>query len=95
LVDVESPHAIEAASTIVYATTHCKFEATDAVSDECVLMRILSLLHLMLSSPMAMYLTDEAVCEMVETCFSMCFQMRLTGTAFLYKLHYYLATITM
>jgi brefeldin A-resistance guanine nucleotide exchange factor 1 len=63
---------------IVTAVTHCRFEATEAVADELVLMKILSILRAALTIPDAA-LTDAAVCEMMETCFSMCFQMRLSG----------------
>ena len=63
---------------IVHAATHCKFEATDAVSDEVVLMKILSVLKAVLESAAGRLLTDESVCEIMETAFSMCFQMRLS-----------------
>ena len=41
-------------------------------------MKILQVLRACLSNSCGKYLTDESVCEMMETCFSMCFQMRLS-----------------
>ena len=64
--------------SIAMSVTRCKFEATDAVSDEVVLMRIVEVLKAALNNPCGGYLSDEAVCQMMETCFSMCFQMRLS-----------------
>jgi golgi-specific brefeldin A-resistance guanine nucleotide exchange factor 1 len=61
----------------VYAATHCKFEATDAASDEVVLLKILQVLRICFSCEVGAYLTDKEVWEMMETAFSMCFQMRL------------------
>ncbi len=94
-VDVDLPDIQNAMAAIAETVTHCKFEATDSVSDEVVLMKILQVLmdcshqqqcadhHLQvlracLVSPAGVYLTDEAVCEIMVTCFSMCFQMRLS-----------------
>lgn len=61
------------------AATHCKFEASDAASDELVLLRMLQVLQATLTSECGQVLSDEAVCEMMETGLSMCCQMRLTG----------------
>ncbi|OZJ02551.1 hypothetical protein BZG36_04503 [Bifiguratus adelaidae] len=69
------PHAMAALSS---AATHCKFEASDSVSDEVVLLRILQLLERTLTSDCGKVLSDEAVCEMMETGLSMCCQMRLS-----------------
>jgi brefeldin A-resistance guanine nucleotide exchange factor 1 len=62
------------------AGTHCKFEASDSVSDEVVLLKILDVLRNTLTSDLGDVLSDEAVCEMMETGLSMCCQMRLSGT---------------
>ncbi|KAI9144046.1 hypothetical protein BKA69DRAFT_1122695 [Paraphysoderma sedebokerense] len=53
-------------SLLVHTVTHAKFEATDATSDEVVLWRILGLLKTLCASSLLNYLTDEAICEMIE-----------------------------
>ena len=60
------------------AITHCRFEASDSAADEIVLLRILKLMEGMLSGPGGDLLSDESVCEMMETGLSMCCQMRLS-----------------
>lgn len=67
------------------AGTHCKFEASDSVSDEVVLLKILDVLRNTLTGRLGEVLSDESVCEMMETGLSMCCQMRLSG-AFLLTL---------
>src|SRR5262249_18516426 len=61
------------------AATHCKFEASDSVSDEIVLLKILQLLRVALVSDAGSVLSDESVCAMIETGLSMCCQMQLSG----------------
>jgi brefeldin A-resistance guanine nucleotide exchange factor 1 len=60
------------------AITHCRFEASDSAADEIVLLRILKLMEGMLSGPGGELLSDESVCEMMETGLSMCCQPRLS-----------------
>lgn len=69
------------------AATHCKFEASDSVSDEVVLLKMLQVLQMALISPCGSVLSDEAVCEMMETGLSMCCQMRLSGKCVRDKFH--------
>ncbi|GAA6025135.1 hypothetical protein JCM8202_005730 [Rhodotorula sphaerocarpa] len=73
-----SPNLSAAMVQLSSAGTHCKFEASDSVSDEVVLLRILDLLRTLLTGPLAGVLSDESVCEMMETGLSMCCQMRLS-----------------
>ena len=79
LIHLESPNLGPALQELSSAGTHCKFEASDSVSDEVVLLKILDVLKNTLTSPLGKVLTDEAVCEMMETGLSMCCQMRLSG----------------
>ncbi|KAI0154872.1 Sec7-domain-containing protein [Xylariaceae sp. FL1272] len=69
------PLAMQSLST---AITHCLFEASDSAQDEVVLLMILHLMEDMLSSPGGALLSDESVCEMMETGLSMCCQSRLS-----------------
>lgn len=70
----------KAVSQLSYSITHSKFEATDSVSDEAVLIRVLSLFELVVSSKVGqLYLDDKSVCEIVEAAFGMSFQGRASG----------------
>ena len=80
LVHRGSPSLAQAMTGVAGAGTHCKFEASDSVSDEVVLLKILDVLRHTLTSELGTVLSDEAVCEMMETGLSMCCQMRLSGT---------------
>ena len=63
--------ASEAAAmlAIVRAATYCRFEVTDPAADEVVLMCILQLLVTCVQCPSGGALSDEAVCEVVHSCF--------------------------
>ncbi|KAH9817046.1 hypothetical protein DFH28DRAFT_167972 [Melampsora americana] len=78
LIHLNSPSLALAMSQVSSAGTHCRFEASDSVSDEVVLLKILDVLRNALTGPVGHILTDEAVCEMMETGLSMCCQMRLS-----------------
>lgn len=82
-----------AVAEIAHAVSHCRFEASDAVADELVLLRILAVMRELIcndgrveiqsgstsSKPaLANCLSDESICEMMETGLSMCCQMRLS-----------------
>ncbi|KAI1435362.1 Sec7-domain-containing protein [Xylaria sp. CBS 124048] len=69
------PLAMQSLST---AITHCRFEASDSAQDEVVLLMILHLMEDMLSGPGGSLLSDESVCEMMETGLTMCCQSRLS-----------------
>ncbi|KAI5861656.1 hypothetical protein GGS23DRAFT_576035 [Durotheca rogersii] len=69
------PLAMQLLST---AITHCRFEASDSAQDEVVLLMILHLMEDMLSGPGGALLSDESVCEMMETGLTMCCQSRLS-----------------
>ncbi|GAA5913201.1 Arf family guanine nucleotide exchange factor GEA2 [Sporobolomyces salmoneus] len=73
-----SPNLSLAMAQLSTAGTHCKFEASDSVSDEVVLLKILDVLRNCLTGKHASVLSDESVCEMMETGLSMCCQMRLS-----------------
>lgn len=74
-----SPSLALAMAQLSNAGTHCKFEASDSVSDEVVLLKILDVLRNSLTGLLGSVLSDESVCEMMETGLSMCCQMRLSG----------------
>ncbi|KAF7725729.1 GDP/GTP exchange factor for ARF [Apophysomyces ossiformis] len=78
IVGLNNPNAAYAMNALSSAATHCKFEASDIASDELVLLRMLQVLQAALTSECGQILSDEAVCEMMETGLSMCCQMRLS-----------------
>ncbi|KAH6663098.1 hypothetical protein B0J14DRAFT_495149 [Halenospora varia] len=78
LISPESPRLPLAMQSLSAAITHCRFEASDSAADEIVLLRILKLMEGMLSGPGGDLLSDESVCEMMETGLSMCCQARLS-----------------
>jgi brefeldin A-resistance guanine nucleotide exchange factor 1 len=78
LISPDSPRLPLAMQSLSAAITHCRFEASDSAADEIVLLRILKLMEGMLSGPGGDLLSDESVCEMMETGLSMCCQSRLS-----------------
>lgn len=78
LISYDSPRLSVAMQSLSAAITHCRFEASDSAADEIVLLRILKLMEGMLSGPGGDLLSDESVCEMMETGLSMCCQSRLS-----------------
>ncbi|GAW19988.1 hypothetical protein ANO14919_094820 [Xylariales sp. No.14919] len=74
----DSPRFPLAMQLLSTAITHCRFEASDSAQDEVVLLMILHLMEDMLSGPGGGLLSDESVCEMMETGLTMCCQSRLS-----------------
>ncbi|XP_071108376.1 Golgi-specific brefeldin A-resistance guanine nucleotide exchange factor 1-like isoform X1 [Haliotis cracherodii] len=70
--------ASAAIENIADAVTHARFVGTDPSSDEVVLMRILYVLRTLLLCPAGVLLTNESVCEIMQSCFRICFEMRLS-----------------
>ncbi|KAG8181269.1 hypothetical protein JTE90_018788 [Oedothorax gibbosus] len=78
LIDAKHPTAPLAAENIADAVTHARFMGTDSASDEVVLMKILHVLRLLLLTPLGVLLTNESVCEIMQSCFRFCFETRLS-----------------
>ncbi|KAI9208547.1 uncharacterized protein BJ171DRAFT_489303 [Polychytrium aggregatum] len=77
VLDPHHPSLPAAMALLTHSVTQCKFQATDAVSDEVVLSRILRLLRVIVGSDAGQKsLSDKGICEMVEISFGMCFQVR-------------------
>lgn len=62
-----------AAEAITDAVIHAHFVSTDSSSDEIVLMKILQVLHRLFVCPLGALLSNESVCELMQSCFRMCF----------------------
>ncbi|CAG9788533.1 unnamed protein product [Diatraea saccharalis] len=78
LIDPTHPSVPVIVEDIADAVTHARFVGTDHSSDGVVLMKILQVLHTLMLSPEGAMLTDESVCEIMLSCFRICFETRLT-----------------
>ncbi|XP_038127112.1 Golgi-specific brefeldin A-resistance guanine nucleotide exchange factor 1 isoform X3 [Cyprinodon tularosa] len=78
LIDSNHEAAAEAIENMADAVTHARFVGTDPASDEVVLMKILQVLRTLLLTPVGAHLTNESVCEIMQSCFRICFEMRLS-----------------
>ncbi|XP_076020136.1 Golgi-specific brefeldin A-resistance guanine nucleotide exchange factor 1 isoform X2 [Genypterus blacodes] len=78
LIDANHEAAAEAIENMADAVTHARFVGTDPASDEVVLMKILQVLRALLLTPVGAHLTNESVCEIMQSCFRICFEMRLS-----------------
>lgn len=65
-------------AAVADAIVKCKFEASDTATDEIALMRLLQLIKTSMESTSGRYLTDDMIKLIFDTCFSICFQMRLS-----------------
>lgn len=78
LIDANHEGAAECIENMADAVTHARFVGTDPASDEVVLMKILQVLRTLLLTPVGAHLTNESVCEIMQSCFRICFEMRLS-----------------
>uniref|UniRef100_A0A3Q2D730 GBF1 n=1 Tax=Cyprinodon variegatus TaxID=28743 RepID=A0A3Q2D730_CYPVA len=92
LIDSNHEAAAEAIENMADAVTHARFVGTDPASDEVVLMKILQVLRTLLLTPVGAHLTNESVCEIMQSCFRICFEMRLSDQLLRWKLSHVLLT---
>lgn len=78
LIESTGETAALAIENIADAVTHARFVGTDPGSDEVVLMKILHVLRTLLLTPTGAMLSNESVCEIMQSCFRICFEMRLS-----------------
>ncbi|XP_036429975.1 Golgi-specific brefeldin A-resistance guanine nucleotide exchange factor 1 isoform X2 [Colossoma macropomum] len=78
LINASHEGAAEGIENMADAVTHARFVGTDPASDEVVLMKILQVLRTLLLTPVGAHLTNESVCEIMQSCFRICFEMRLS-----------------
>ncbi|XP_027452011.1 Golgi-specific brefeldin A-resistance guanine nucleotide exchange factor 1 isoform X9 [Zalophus californianus] len=78
LIDPTHEGTAEGMENMADAVTHARFVGTDPASDEVVLMKILQVLRTLLLTPAGAHLTNESVCEIMQSCFRICFEMRLS-----------------
>ncbi|XP_069720363.1 Golgi-specific brefeldin A-resistance guanine nucleotide exchange factor 1 isoform X5 [Phaenicophaeus curvirostris] len=78
LIDPSHEGTAEGMENMADAVTHARFVGTDHASDEVVLMKILQVLRTLLLTAVGAHLTNESVCEIMQSCFRICFEMRLS-----------------
>ncbi|XP_055643698.1 Golgi-specific brefeldin A-resistance guanine nucleotide exchange factor 1 isoform X2 [Toxorhynchites rutilus septentrionalis] len=76
---IDPTHSTLAATveSIADAVTHARFVGTDQTSDGVVLMKIVQVLRTLLLSPEGSALSNENVCDIILSCFRLCFEPRL------------------
>ena len=52
-----------------------RFVGVDTSADEVVLMKILSVLRTLMLTPVGLLLTNESVCEIMQSTFRICFEV--------------------
>ncbi|XP_032687446.1 Golgi-specific brefeldin A-resistance guanine nucleotide exchange factor 1 [Odontomachus brunneus] len=78
LVDSNHPSIASCVEAIADAVTHARFVGTDASGDGVALMRILQVLRALMLSPAGDHLSNESICEIMLSCFRICFETRLS-----------------
>ncbi|CAG9763319.1 unnamed protein product [Ceutorhynchus assimilis] len=77
LIDPTHPSVPNTVYNIADAVTHARFVGTDQSSDGVVLMRILQVLRTLTLAPEGAMLTNESLCEIMLSCFRICFEARI------------------
>lgn len=79
IVDLNTVNAGDAMHLIVDAVTSCRFEVTDPASEEVVLMKILQVLLACMKSTASVRLSNQHVCNIINTCFRVVHQASSKG----------------
>ncbi|XP_058825554.1 Golgi-specific brefeldin A-resistance guanine nucleotide exchange factor 1 isoform X2 [Topomyia yanbarensis] len=76
---IDPTHSTLAATveSIADSVTHARFVGTDQTSDGVVLMKIVQVLRTLMLSPEGSALSNESVCDIILSCFRLCFEPRL------------------
>ena len=69
VIDMDTVNIADALHLIVDAVTSCRFEVTDPASEEVVLMKILQVLLACMKNKASAKLSNQHVCNIVNTCF--------------------------
>ncbi|XP_031095234.1 ARF guanine-nucleotide exchange factor GNL2-like [Ipomoea triloba] len=77
--DHKTPGVREAINSSVAAITSCRLEKTDPVSEDAVMMKILQVLTAIMAHSASIWLTDQAVCTVVNSCFQVVQQSASRG----------------
>lgn len=78
IISRDSPRLPQAMQLLSAALTHCRFEASNTAADEIVFLRILRLMEGIISGPGGEILSDESLCQIMETGLRLCCEAKLT-----------------
>ena len=79
ILDVDYVNVDDALHLIVDAVTSCRFEVTDPASEEVVLVKILQVLLACMKNKSSVKLSNQHVCNIVNTCFRVVHQATSKG----------------
>ncbi|KAI3972306.1 hypothetical protein MKW92_000834 [Papaver armeniacum] len=79
MLDLNTVNVEDAMHSVVDAVTSCRFEVTDPASEEVVLMKILQVLLACMKNKVAVVLSNQHVCTIVNTCFRVVHQAGSKG----------------
>ncbi|KAJ4964654.1 hypothetical protein NE237_016503 [Protea cynaroides] len=79
ILDVNTVNVEHAMPLVVEAVTSCRFEVTDPASEEVVLMKILQVFLACMKSKASVVLSNQHVCNIVNTCFRIVHQAGSKG----------------
>nr|XP_043634837.1 ARF guanine-nucleotide exchange factor GNOM-like [Erigeron canadensis] len=74
VLELDTVNVADALHLIVDAVTSCRFEVTDPASEEVVLVKILQVLLACMKNKASVKLSNQHVCDMVNTCFQIVHQ---------------------
>ncbi|XP_023032106.1 Golgi-specific brefeldin A-resistance guanine nucleotide exchange factor 1 isoform X2 [Drosophila willistoni] len=78
LIDPTTPNLPVIVELIADAVTHARFMGTDQSSDSVTFMRVIEVLHTLIRSPEGAAVSNESMCEIMLSCFKICFEPRLS-----------------
>ncbi|XP_033250509.1 Golgi-specific brefeldin A-resistance guanine nucleotide exchange factor 1-like isoform X1 [Drosophila miranda] len=78
LIDPTSPNIADIVERIADAVTHARFMGTDQSSDGVTFLRFIEVLHTLIRSPEGAAVSNESMCEVMLSCFKICFEPRLS-----------------
>jgi len=78
LIDCGKAGVKVAVENLADAVTHARFVGSDPSSDEVVLMKILDVLRVLILSKVGLLLTNESICEIMQSTLRICFEPRLS-----------------
>lgn len=71
VIDQHSKNYVNAYRGLINALTHCRFEASEQISDDSVLLKVVMLLNSIISSPVSDYLSDSIMYDAIQTTMSL------------------------
>lgn len=78
IINRDSPRLPQAMQLLAGTLTHTRFEASNTSADEIVFLRVLKLMEGMISGPGGDFLSDESMCQIMETALRLCCEARIT-----------------